>query len=270
MKLKQLMLALVMILALPQFAAHATDVGETEQDSVFEAWCAQGTRTLERARQQAAGQIAYGNFSGAAQTLLGALRTGVTRPSWSIKPVTWKLMVHARDIGTNLLSAGGNDTRGLKATVNALEALYDLILRSANEIDRPYYRRHCGYCQGQGVAAFELQVLRMSGDLLAVVNSNMTFARAGRVFSFGPSKSYLVGVETATGAALAEISDLLFAEAYACELMELESIQEELAYFNARQSTENERVGMFYDTYERLGDVISQLQAGRGCGHRRY
>jgi hypothetical protein len=58
---------------------------EHQTEAEFEAWCAQGTRALERARNTAAGQVAYGQFQSAAQTLIHALRSGVARPdqlSW--------------------------------------------------------------------------------------------------------------------------------------------------------------------------------------------
>lgn len=271
MLLKRFALALMMTASLLSLTAYAQeDEFAVETDSAFEAWCAQGTRVLSRAQQQAQQQVAYGQFSAAANTLLTALNRGVTRPSWSIKPVTWKLMVHGKNMGTAMLNASGSDVRGIKATVNALESIYDLILESANEIDRPYYRSNCGYCRGQGVEAFERRVLRMSGDLLALVNGNLTHARGGQVFPLGPSRSYLVGAEVAATGALAEISELLYAEAYACELLELEGISQELSIFNRRSASEHERVGMFYDTFGRLDDVIIQLRQGQGCNYRRH
>jgi len=241
---------------------------EHQTEAEFEAWCAQGTRALERARNTAAGQVAYGQFQSAAQTLIHALRSGVARPNWSVKPVTWRLMVHGEKLGSALLASVGNDTRGIKATVNALEGIYDLIVNSAYEIDRRYYFTRCGFCRGQRVRDFENRVLKMAGDLLALVNGHMSYARGGQVFPLGPARAYLVGAEALTSSAFGEIAELLYAESYACELAELQDLSIELGAFNSRTSSEYERAGMFYDAHNRIDGVVYELRQGRGCWER--
>lgn len=267
MKLTFWILALALSLQISSnaFASNGDYDQHQEVESEFEAWCAQGTRTLERARNQASGQIAYGQFGPAAQTLINALKNGVTRPNWSVKPVTWRLMNHATTLGEAMLRTVGSDARGLKATVNAMEGMYDLIIQSANEIDRRYYFTRCGFCRGTRVRDFEDRMLRMAGDLLTLVNSNMAYVRAGQVFPFGPSRSYLVASEVVTGAAYSEIAELLQAESYACELVELRDLNLELASFNRSTPSEYDRVGMFQDTHFRIQSVIHELRSGRGC-----
>ena len=265
MKIAFWILSLTLSLQLVNYAHAGSDYHQEQIESDFEAWCAQGTRTLERARSQAAGQIAYGQFGSAAQTLINALKNGVARPNWSIKPVTWRLMNHATSLGEAMVRTVGNDTRGLKATVNAMEGMYDLIIRSANEIDRRYYFTRCGFCRGQRVRDFEDRVLRMASDMLALVNSNMAHVRGGQVFPLGPSRSYLVASEVITGAAFGEIADLLYAESYSCELVELQDLNRELTSFNRSMSSEYDRAGMFQDTYYRISSIVRELRSGRGC-----
>ena len=103
MKIAFWILSLTLSLQLVNYAHAGSDYHQEQIESDFEAWCAQGTRTLERARSQAAGQIAYGQFGSAAQTLINALKNGVARPNWSIKPVTWRLMNHATSLGEAML-----------------------------------------------------------------------------------------------------------------------------------------------------------------------
>jgi hypothetical protein len=260
-----LALALSLQVSTSAFANNSDYDQHQEVESEFEAWCAQGTRTLERARVQASGQIAYGQFGAAAQTLINALKNGVTRPNWSVKPVTWRLMNHATNLGEAMIRTVGTDTRGLKATVNAMEGMYDLIIQSANEIDRRYYFTRCGFCRGQRVRDFEDRMLRMASDMLTLVNSNMAYVRAGQVFPFGPSRSYLVASEVITGAAFGEIAELLRAESHACELVELRDLNLELASFNRSSPSEFDRVGMFQETHYRIQGVINELRSGRGC-----
>ncbi len=269
MKLKSLVLTLLLAAGLQ--ATHASVEKRAvvhdnqEVDAEFEAWCAQGTRALERARHQASGQIAYGQFQNAAQILVNALHSGINRPNWSVKPVTWRLMVTGAQLGNALLQNVGADTRGLKATVNAMEGIYDLIISSAYEIDRRYYFTRCGFCRGQRVRDFEERLLRMSGDLLALVNGHMAYGRAGQIFPLGPTRAYLTGAEVLSGVAYSEIAELLMANSYACELVELRELNAELAAFNRSAVSERERVGVFYDTFYRIDDVIRELRQGRGC-----
>ena len=80
MKVAFWILSLTLSLQLMSFAHATSPLEDRGVESEFEAWCAQGTRTLERARSQAAGQIAYGQFGSAARTLINALKTGIARP----------------------------------------------------------------------------------------------------------------------------------------------------------------------------------------------
>ena len=267
MKIAFWILSLTLSLQLMAFAhADSSEFEQSQQvESEFEAWCAQGTRTLERARSQAAGQIAYGQFGSAAQTLINALKNGVARPNWSIKPVTWRLMNHATSLGEAMIRSVGSNTRGLKATVNAMEGMYDLIIQSAYEIDRRYYFTRCGFCRGQRVRDFEDRVLRMASDMLSLVNSNMAYARAGQIFPLGPSHSYLTASEVITGAAFGEIAELLYAESYSCELVELQDLNRELSSFNRSATSEYDRAGMFQDTHYRISSIVRELRSGRGC-----
>lgn len=266
-----LSLALLCSLATPAIAQDYSGDDQQQQnqevDPDFAAWCANGVRTLQRAQTVAQRQIANGQFSAAAGTLLGALQNGVARPAWNIKPITWRLMIHGQRLGSTMINAVGGDQRGVKATVNALESVYDLILNSAQEIDRSYYRTRCGYCRARGVQAFDQRVLRMAGDLLDLVNDNMTYERGGQVFPVGPARAYLVGAQVVASGAAQEISQLVFAESLGCQIADLDDVNQDLLAFNRRQSSQPEKIQMFYDTYERLGDVISTLQAGNGCGY---
>lgn len=270
MNFKKLLSMLLLSLCFAAIA-HAQYIGQEQQqedqgtEPVFEAWCANGTRSLERAQRIASGQIANGQFHEAASTLVNALQSGVNRPIWNIKPITWRLMNHGNRLGSTMLAAAGNDTRAVKATVNALEGMYDLLLESAYEIDRAYYRTRCGYCRARGVRAFDLRVQRMVGDMLALVNGHMTYARRGQVFPLGPARAYLVGAEVVSDGAAGELEQLVFAESLGCEIVELDEVSRELASFNRRSSSESEKIGMFYDTYDRLDGVIAELRAGRGC-----
>ncbi len=261
---------LTLFIALSLAPAVRAQEEETQvADPDFSAWCDQSVRTLERARGSAARQVAYGQFAEAAATLKNALDRGIQRPAWNIRPVTWRLMLHGKALGDVLL-ANATDGRSVRAAVNALESVYDLVIESANEIDRPYYRPRCGYCRGRGVQAFDRRILRMAGDMLALVNGNMTYARRGQVFPVGPARSYLLGAETIAAGAAGEIAELVYAESYGCEIAELDDLVRELDAFNSASSTETERIWMFQDTYSRLDAVIAELRAGRGCRYRRY
>jgi hypothetical protein len=266
--MKNFFLALLILASVSNLAhAQYEDQQQVEQgsDPAFEAWCANGTRALQRAQRVAAGQIAYGQFGLAAQTLLGALQNGVSRPNWSVRPVTWRLMVHGQRMGAAMIQAVGNNERGIKATLNALEGVYDLVLNSAQEIDRDYYRTNCGYCRGRGVREFEQRILRMSGELLGLVNGHLTYNRTGQVYPVGPARSYLVGAQVLASGAAGEIANLIYAESHACEIVELDDVVAELNSFNARPSSEQEKIAMFYDTFERIDGVVNELRGGRGC-----
>ena len=271
MKVMNLMLSAA-FLCLFVGVAQAQYVGQDQQDEEqqqvepdFEAWCANGTRVLERAQVQASRQIGLGQFRAAAQTLLETLNRGVTRPVWNIKPITYRLIGHGHALGTAMLAAAGSDERAVKATVNALEGVYDLILDSALEIDRGYYRTRCGYCGSRGVRAFDLRIQRMVGDLLALVNGHMTYQRGGAVYPLGPSRAYLVGAEVVSGNSASELEQLVFAESLGCQIVDLDDVYSTLSGFNRRSSTEREKMDMFYDTYERLDVIIGELRQGRGC-----
>lgn len=260
-------------LLLTSFAnvAQAQYVGQDDQQEIqgtdpeFGAWCTNSVRTLERAQRQAAGLIASDQFNAAAQTLLGALQNGVARPAWNIKPVTYRLMTHGALVGRAMLSAAGSDIRGIKATVNSLEGMYDLILESAQEIDRQYYRVRGGYSRSRGVREFDIRIQRMVGDMLALVNGHMTYSRGGQVFPLGPAKAYLVGAGMFADSSATELSQLVFAESLGCEIVELDELAADLRAFNSSNAPQSQQIGMFYDTYDRLDGVITELRAGRGC-----
>jgi hypothetical protein len=117
------------------------------------------------------------------------------------------------------------------------------------------------------VRAFDQRILRMSGDLLALVNGHLTYARGGTVYPIGPARGYLVGAQVLAAGAAGEISNLIYAESHACEIVELEDVVADLQAFNAVATTERQKAAKFYDVYEWIDGVTAELQRGRGCGY---
>jgi hypothetical protein len=241
---------------------------QQNEDDEFETWCNRRLRDLDYARAQASRETLQGNYGKAASILINGLSQPVGRTFGRVNPITINLMVHAKNVGVELLNTAGNEVRGVKAASVALEAFYDLIKNAAYTVDFPYYRSNCGYCNRVNTADFEQDVLAMVSDMLSIVNDNLLIERNQQIFPVGPSRSYLKAAEIVSQAGYREMRTLLYADAYACEILDLRDIGSHLSSFNARSTTESEKKSQIYESYYDINNVINKINGGYSCGRR--
>ena len=243
------------------FAQETADV-----DAEFRAYCERTLRLLERARGQASTASQNGDFIGAVNLMITALKDNSTQRYGDLNPITLRLITHAYDLGVMLKDEVAKDVKGVKATAIALESFYDLIFMTAEKIDYRFYRcqaRRFG-CRYSRTLEFEQNMLEMVRDMLLVVNSSLVLNR-GQIFPLGPSSAYLVAAEVISGAAYAEMTQLVYGSAYACEILDLKDISLDLEAFNTANMDEWSKKQKIQDVYQSFNQIIYSISSGRGC-----
>ncbi len=259
------------ILALTQLATFAPSFAQEGKasggDEEFQAFCDRTLKILERSRDQAGEQSRRGNFSGAVNSLIAGL-SSAGRTYGDQNPVTLNLIAHAHDMGTLLRQESAANIKGIKATAIALESFYDLIFDTAAKIDYQFYRCHNSRrgCRYSRTLQFENNMLSMVKDMLTLVNSNLLVTRGSQIFPLGPSSSFLVASESVTAAAYNELKDLVYGAAYACEILDLKDLADDLALFNSIPQSERVKQQKVYQVSSDMDSVINDLGNGR-CRH---
>lgn len=242
-----------------------------DANAEFRTWCENRLRQLDRARYEAGQFSQRGDFVKSVDKLIEGLY--FTSYSYGdLNPVTLNLMYYAHTMGTKLRETVGADVRGLKATAITLEAFYDLIQDTAAKIDYQFYScrsifRGCHYSRSQ---QFETNVFEMAQNILQLVNSNLLVSRGDQVFPLGPTQAYLTAVQIASSAAYTELRNLVYADAYSCEILDLDDTARDLEVFNSAPREEMDKREKFYQTYTQIEQVIYDLNSSNACGHYRY
>jgi hypothetical protein len=240
---------------------------EVDVDAEFRAYCDRTLRGLERARQSASLAIQNGDFRGAVNLLIGGLRTHAGQRYGDLNPVVLRLIGHAFDLGTLLNQEVGRDVMVLKTTAIALERFYELIFDSAVRIDYRYYRcqsRRLG-CRYSRTLEFERNVLEMVRDMLVLANSSLVIRRGHQLFPLGPASAYLTAAEVLAGAGYRELAELVYGSAYACEILELKDVWQDLAAFNDAGMGEPAKRQKLYEVYGSFDEISYQIEGGLSC-----
>ncbi len=262
-----LLLGLSFLTTLPASASGELPEPETDVDAEFRAYCDRTLRVLERARRDASLASQNGDPRAAVNFLIGGLRPYVGQRYGEVNPVVLRLIGHAHDLGTVLNQQVGRDVKGLKATAIALESFYDLIFASAERIDYRYYRcqsRRSG-CRYSRTLEFERNILEMVGDMLVLANSSLVIRRGGQLFPLGPSSAYLTAAEVIASASYTELSELVYGSAYACEILELKDIWQDLMAFNQAGMSESAKRQKLYEVYGSFDEVSYRIEGGISC-----
>jgi hypothetical protein len=240
---------------------------DTDVDAEFRAYCDRTLRVLERARQNASLASQNGDFRAAVDLLIGGLRPHVGQRYGDVNPVVLRLIGHAYGLGSVLNQEVGRDVKGLKATAIALESFYDLIFISAERIDYRYYRcqsRRLG-CRYSRTLEFERNILEMVGDMLVLANSSLVIRRGGQLFPLGPSAAYLTASEVIASAGHKDLSELVYGSAYACEILELKDIWQDLTAFNQAGMSESAKRQKLYEVYGSFDEISYRIEGGITC-----
>lgn len=248
------------------YAHVAQEGGEVDVDAEFRAYCDRTLRLLERARGQASLASQNGDFMGAVNIMITALRENSAQRYGDLNPISLRLIAHAHGLGVILKAEVARDVKGVKATAIALESFYDLIFMTAEKIDYRFYRcqsRRFG-CRYSRTLEFEQNMLEMVRDMLLVVNSSLVINR-GQIFPLGPSSAYLTAAEVISGAAYAEMTQLVYGSAYACEILDLKDINVDLEAFNAANMDEWSKKQKIQDVYDGFNRIIYSISSGRTC-----
>lgn len=266
--MKKLMIAALALVQLATVApSFAQSMDASGGDVEFQAFCDRTLKILERSRDQAGDQSRRGDFGGAATSLVNGL-AAASRTYGDQNPVTLNLIAHAHDTGALLLQENAANIRGIKATTIALESFYDLIFDTAAKIDFQFYRcdRNRRGCRYSRTLQFENNMLDMVRDMLSLVNSTLLMSRGQQIFPLGPSSAYLVASESVTAAAYNELKNLVYGDAYACEILDLKDIADDLSQFNSAAQPERVKAQKVYQVFADTNDVIQSIGRG-GCRH---
>jgi len=275
--MKKQLCILCMLFGFQAMAANGPEAGRVlrnntvaQEEMSFEAWCDRKLRNLERAQREASTYSLRGNYAKSLLTLVNALKSEVYQYG-DLNPLTLNLIQYGARLGDRLIATVSQDERGVKASVIGIENFYDLIFKTASKIDYQYYycQSYLRGCHYRRSAQFESNVFEMAKDLITLLNDTFAIKRGGVVYPVGPSTAYLNASEIILGAANRELKSLVYAESYACEILDLDMLVRGLASFNRESNSEYEKRDQLNQTYYEVESLIYRLRDTRACGNYR-
>ncbi len=252
---------LLTITMLGSFESYAQNGQHSDPDQEFRAYCENKLRILERSKSQASMAIANGQFLKGLDILLGGLEQMSGQQFGDLLPMSSRLISHTLRLGLKLKYVASGNEKGIKASIVALESFYDLIFQTVQDIDYRYYRCS-GWrfgCRYPRSLEFEQDMLSLVRGMLMRVNSSLALSRNWEIYPLGPTSAYLNAAEVIAGASYNELGELVYSNAYACEILDLKDIMVDLRIFNQSNQSAVASRQKFYETYNNFERVINTL-----------
>ncbi len=269
MKTPALLLAGMTLVSLSATQSHAqqytpTDGGPAEiaMENPALQWCDNTMGELALAADRAEEAQAIGDNAGAAATLMQGLQSAsaAARP-YRTSIYTASAIFRGISLGNALTAAVASDANGSKLVVNFLAKYYLFIQNESYKTDQYRY----GLLQEESIFRDYI-----TAQLESVSDTLIEYSR-GVVFPLGNPKGYTTVMTLALQFAIQDLSSMLTAARNACQIVQLQSIQNELLAFNALP--EHDARGVTKDYYMVLQRVNARVQAtisaiDTGCYYR--